>query len=246
MGDSFCSGTTFTPSATSSYTDSYVTGDRLSCLPNGGTGFSSGDVNSKGIVSTTVVNSHVTTLLQRADAVPISAPADSVNPNTNPASNFAVKANALRTAIQSEYCFYYTRYNYLLTQLLTLAVTDGTNFAAAPYTTYKSNVIRLNSLLNQILQVMQGIVNSRSDALDTYYSSTSGVNSLNTELDVARSSLVSHMGKLQDSDMEQNVKTSMVEYTLEKNKSSRNLLAIYGFMNIVAVGMLVYLYRSSK
>jgi hypothetical protein len=53
------------------------------------------------------------------------------------------------------------------------------------------------------------------------------------------------MRKLQNSEMETNAKSAMIDYTVEKNSSSRNLLAIYGFMNIVAVGMLVYLYRAA-
>jgi hypothetical protein len=41
-------------------------------------------------------------------------------------------------------------------------------------------------------------------------------------------------------------KQSMIDYTMEKNSSSRNLLAVYGFMNIVAVGLLFYMYKAAK
>jgi hypothetical protein len=46
--------------------------------------------------------------------------------------------------------------------------------------------------------------------------------------------------------METNVKTAMMDYTIEKNNASRNMLAVYGFLNIVAVGMLYYMYSSIK
>jgi hypothetical protein len=46
--------------------------------------------------------------------------------------------------------------------------------------------------------------------------------------------------------MEKDLKSAMVDYTVEKNSSSRNLLAIYGFMNIVAAGLIFYLYRTAK
>ena len=49
-----------------------------------------------------------------------------------------------------------------------------------------------------------------------------------------------------DSSFNDDVKQSMIDYTLEKNASSRNLLAVYGFMNIVAVGLLFYMYKASK
>jgi hypothetical protein len=93
---------------------------------------------------------------------------------------------------------------------------------------------------------MQGLINSRAESLDTYYGTTTGVNALNGQLDDARKSLTKHMGKLQSNNMEMDVKSSMIDYSLEKNSSSRNLLAIYGFMNIVAGGILFYLYKSSK
>jgi len=250
MSDPFCSSVTDITAqefASTTYRSVYHTTTTPSCLPQNGQGFSSSDITaSTGIVSPTALSAHVNALLTAANAVPPSTPADSVS-NTNPASRYSTNAAALRTAIRNEYCFYYKRYKYLINLVLSLAVTEGTDFNAAPYTTHKTAVIDLNTKLNQILQIMQGIVSARSTVLNTYYTASSGnVNSLNTQIDTARNSLMSHMGRLQNSDMEEDVKKSMVDYTLEKNASSRNLLAIYGFMNIVAVGMLVYLYRSSK
>lgn len=250
MAANFCSNVpdiTDTEFSSTSYRSVYQTNTTPSCLPGNGAGFSSSDITaSTGIISASALSAHVNTLLTNAQAVPPTTPADAVS-NTNPASTYSTKAAALRTSIRNEYCFYYKRYKYLINLVLSLAVTEGTNFQAAPYTTHKAAVIDLNSKLNQILQVMQGIVNARSTSLSNYYAASSGnVNSLNTQIDTARNNLIGHMGRLQNADMEEDVKKSMIDYTLEKNSSSRNLLAIYGFMNIVAVGMLVYLYRSSK
>jgi hypothetical protein len=72
------------------------------------------------------------------------------------------------------------------------------------------------------------------------------VNALNSNLDTMRTQLIAHSTQLQSASLETDVQTAMIDYTLEKNASSRNLLAVYGFMNIVAVGLLFYLYRSSK
>jgi hypothetical protein len=36
----------------------------------------------------------------------------------------------------------------------------------------------------------------------------------------------------------------MVEYTEEKNRSAMNLLSLYGFLNLVAIGLLFYVARS--
>jgi len=224
MSGDFCSQNTETIMDTN-YQDLYLSPStqsqgRSSCLPNGGSGFS-----NTGVISNDDINAYVVgTLLPNSGAVAPTAPAQ-----------IELNTVALDASIQNEYCFYYKRYMYALNQLLTLAATPGTDVTTgSPYDTYKQNAIRLNTLLNQILQIIQGI--------SRYYESSSGVN---PNLDSARSSLQDHMRKLKDTDMEENVKSAMIEYTIEKNSSSRNLLAIYGFMNIVAAGMLVYLYRLS-
>jgi hypothetical protein len=36
----------------------------------------------------------------------------------------------------------------------------------------------------------------------------------------------------------------MVEFTQEKNLSANNLLSLYGFLNLVALGLLVYISRT--
>lgn len=224
------------------YKDSYDNAQHKSSLPNSGTGFSK--VESNGLVDQSAVVSHVKTLLDRAKASP---PGDTDPDNTNPAANFSESASALRTNIGNEYCFYYKRYMWALNDVLIFAATSGMNLAGnASYNEKKKIAQDLNSKLNQLLQVMQGLINVRSDSLNTYYGTTTGVNALNGQLDDARKSLNLHMGKLQSNNMDMDVKSSMIDYSLEKNSSSRNLLAIYGFMNIVAVGILFYLYRASK
>ena len=133
--------------------------------------------------------------------------------------------------IQDEYCFYYKRYMFALSQVLKLASTTGTDLTTgSTYDTYKQHAIRLNTMLTQILQVLK-VITSNQPEYDVYS---------------AHMNIEKHMRKLKDKDMESDVKSAMIDYTLEKNSSSRNLLAIYGFMNLVAVGMLVYLYRNAK
>jgi hypothetical protein len=136
---------------------------------------------------------------------------------------------------------------YALQKVLLLAATSGMQLATnADYNSKKQIAVSLNGKLNQLLQIMQGIVGSRASSLSDYYGTTTGVNAVNEDLDDARKSLVGHMSKLQNNNLQSDISGSMIDYSLEKNKSSTNLLAIYGFMNIVAVGMLYYLYRNSK
>lgn len=219
MRGDFCSQNTESITGTN-YNDSYLTKNGASCLPNGGTGF-------PGSVSQDVIHRYVIgTLLPNSEALP---PAEN-------SRRYVENTAALKRSIQNEYCFYYKRYMFTLTKVLTLAATPSTNLSAgSQYDIFKQNAIRLNNLLNQIIQIINDILRVHSDSSRNQ----------DMDMDSAHANILDHMKKLKDEDMEKNVKSAMIDYTIEKNSSSLQLLSIYGFMNIVAVGMLIYLYRSS-
>jgi len=216
-----------------------------SSLPNSGSGFSSSSIEATtGLVKQDALDTWIVTLLSSVNANP---PAPDAT-DTDPAEAFATSAATLRASLSNEYCYYYVRYMYALQKVLLLAATSGMQLASnADYNAKKAKAVSLNGKLNQLLQIMQGIVGARANSLkEDYYGATTGVNAVNSDLDTARQSLVGHMSALQNNNLQSDIRGSMIDYSLEKNKSSANLLAIYGFMNIVAVGMLYYLYRNSK
>lgn len=237
----FCSGNTEIINGTN-YSDQFSSTGKTSCLPNGGTGFSS--VNSAtDAIDTAALDAHVATLIANSSST---APLIVTRENMVPAEDYANNSAALRKKILEEYCFYYKRYMYILNDILMIAATTNLNTFHAEYTTKKSKTESLNSKLNQILQILQSLNNSRINSLKNLYNSDKGVNQLNADLNSTRQQLVKHSTILKNSSMETDIKSAMVDYTLEKNSSSRNLLAVYGFMNIVAVGLIFYLYRSVK
>jgi hypothetical protein len=142
--------------------------------------------------------------------------------------------------MQAEYCWYYNRYIWALDYVLTNAAQSGAVIDPA----VKSGTAELNTKLNNILLVMKAAVNSRMNLLNGFY--TNDINSQNSELNTARQRLVEHSEILRKNDLQSDVQAAMVDYSVEKNSSSRNLLAVYGFMNIVAVGLLFYLYTNTK
>jgi hypothetical protein len=218
-----------------------------SCLPNTGTGFSVVDPQT-GVVSQGSLDDHVSSLIASWPAVPLTV--DQLGSSTNidaatndPARTFGNNAQTLRNSIHREYCFYYKRYLWVLQDVLSKAAAGSTDQA---YITKKGVAQQINSKLNQILQILQALVNSRLTTLKGYYGADSGVNALNKDLDRTREELIKHSEMLKKNDLEKDAKAAMVDYSIEKNSSSRNLLAIYGFMNIVAAGLIFYLYRSAK
>lgn len=205
-------------------------------------------IDSAKKVNDTAVNTLVDSLLSKSRATSIDVTefvgvraTDETQPN--PAKDFAENAKILRQTIKEEYCYYYSRYNWGLNKILVSATQQGSAVDPA----FKAGVQKLNITLNVILAVMKGMVNNRMTSLQEYSSnSENGVNSLNSELERARISLQQDSGMLQANDLNSDIQSSMIEFSLEKNESSRNMLAMYGFMNIVAVGLLFYLYTNVK
>jgi hypothetical protein len=218
----------------------------VSCLPSGSI------IDDKGNVNSSSLRAHVDKLIKEtapsispdnlstATVRPVS---ESIVPS--PAEMYAKKAKALRDSINKEYCHYYVRYMWGITKILNDATASGAVVSAD----LKANVQSLNDKLNTIILVMKAVVNSRLNTLENYYGAEGdpkSVNYLNKELDIARKKLAMHSQKLQQNDLTSDIQQSMIDYSLEKNASSRNLLALYGFMNIVAAGLLFYLYKNMK
>lgn len=225
-----------TPITTANYMEAYTppSGIRAALPPDSTT-----IIESDGKVNNVNVNNYAILIMTYA------SPPSGINPTTNSnldneAALYSGRAKALRDSINAEYCWYYNRYIWALTQLLMTAGQSGTVVSSS----MKDNVATLNNKLNKILLVMKAVINSRLNQLNTYY--TNDVNSQNSALDLARQRLRDNSEILRNNDLNADVKSAMIEYSLEKNTTSRNLMAVYGFMNIVAVGLLFYLYTHSK
>lgn len=239
MGD-FCSENTETITLTN-YTQTFT---GASCLPRAGQGFAPSSISNKGVINSAALDDHVKGLLKKEKAL---APEKIQQlEEMNPAEDFAKASATVRHNINNEYCFYYKRYIFILRDILMDAATKPSAQLGAAYETKRNNTEGLNSKLNQILQVIQALVNSRISSLKDYYGTNKGVNQINEYLDTTRTDLLTHSKLLKNKEMEKDLKSAMVDYTVEKNSSSRNLLAIYGFMNIVAAGLIFYLYRTAK
>ena len=220
---------------------------KTSCLPTSGTGnstissFPTSSIDTSGNVLASALSSHVSSWLQTNNAL---APDILTPTNNDPVTTFATKSALLRTAIKAEYCYYQNRYMFILNEYLTNK-TSTTN--ASTGDKQKDCVINLNSILNQILQVYQALINSRNATVASYYTNSgTNVNTLNEQVTSSRDSLQRQSTILQNANLTTDVQSAMIEYSIEKNQSSRNLLVIYGFMNLVAAGLIVYLYRSTR
>lgn len=222
---------------------------KTSCLPNSGEGYPSTDtvnLNTSGTIKTETLNTHIDSLFARVSG---SKPPTYITADASGVSNYQTKTVELSNMIEDEYCYYYAIYNFILPKYLNLvavALPNGQTQVSAAETTMKANVISINRKLNQLIQVYIGLVNVKNTTLESYYVGTTNINSVNPTITSTLTSLKTQADILQSASSESEIKSAMIEYSIEKNQSSRNLLAVYGFMNIVAVGLIFYLYRSTK
>lgn len=148
--------------------------------------------------------------------------------------------------LKDEFCHTYSRYRYALDQLFTkLASTSGKATVSesdkASINMYLGKARDFNIKLNDLIQVSNFLASKRvQDASQQ----SSEVNALNENISAVFSSLKRQSDILNKEHSEAELRQRMVEYTQEKNRSTNSLLQLYGVLNIVAVGLLLYIYRS--
>jgi hypothetical protein len=146
--------------------------------------------------------------------------------------------------IKSEYCFYDSRYKYALNQLFNklksgYAQTDQTNQRLVQ--TYLQASVALNKKLNDLSQIMNEITVQR---LEQTQGQNSEINTINSQLETRSKKLSEQYKILSSQQATATLYKDMVKYTKERADSTNNMLQLYSFMNIVMIGVLVYLYRS--
>jgi hypothetical protein len=167
---------------------------------------------------------------------------------TTPASNttaWFLNVRKFIDQINVEYCHYYKAYAAALNNMA-LATSAGSNISSEN----QKVLVILNLRLNVMLFLMQKISINFDAAYNTYYSESgsqaSSLNSLNTRLQSVKADLIRNSTKIKQNEEDNDIRSSMIDYSLEKNSSSRNMLAVYGFMNIIAGGLLFYIYTKSR
>jgi hypothetical protein len=147
--------------------------------------------------------------------------------------------------VKAEYCYYESRYKYALQQLFSaIAAGYPTSTPAIKSTiqTYLSMTQEFNQRLNDLTQIMNAIVvvmlNVSSDVDREIKEYNSQIQNKQRKLDEQNRIIMSNEASMK-------IKKEMVKYTEEKAKYTNNLLNLYAFLNIVTVGLLVYVYKAA-
>ena len=150
------------------------------------------------------------------------------------------------TALQTEFCFYYVRYKFALEDLFeTLSRTSaGSSLTDAQRNTIETKITNaklLNMKLNDLIQLTNSIAVKRASEMRDQNVT---INMLNEGIKDVYSRLQIQNEILRKEDSITDLRKRMVEFTEEKNQSAVNLLSLYGFLNLVAIGLLFYVARS--
>lgn len=211
----------------------------------------------KGRLSAQKLEEIYNTLVQQGDLVSNTAykqqlarVADMKNVNNSQAqailNNLGAKEAGTMTKIQQEYCFYYFRYKYALETLFDKLVTTSkmTSLPDTDKADIQSKLTRaknFNEKLNDIIQITNYISQKRATEMRDQ---NTEINTLNSSIKSTFDTLQAHSKMLNSETSLSDLRKRMVEYTEEKNRSALNLLSLYGFLNLVAIGLLFYIARS--
>jgi len=155
------------------------------------------------------------------------------------------KEDLLMVDMKTEFCYYYTRYKYSLNKLFDSIVSTSTG---STLTDAQKNDIQdkldkaknFNQKLNDLVQINNFIAKKRAEEMGTQ---NQNINALNTEITTTFNKLQSNNALLKREDAVAELRKRMTEFSQEKNLSANNLLALYGFLNLVSLGLLFYIYR---
>lgn len=169
------------------------------------------------------------------------------NSNQNKIINKFMKDEAAAiNNIKKEYCFYASRYVYVLNQLIAKlqAGFANTNEDNKKQVDKKLKVtITLNHKLNDITQIVNEFTKLRLTQSQSYNQS---INALNKNLVEKSKALSGQNAILKSGQTDALLYKEMVKYTKEKSNYTVNMLALYSFLNITAIGLLFYAYTTAE
>ena len=144
------------------------------------------------------------------------------------------------TTIQAEYCYYEGQYKTALATYLQNATSSDTSLNVEA-TKQISNVTKLNSRLNSLLEIMNALSQERANNVQ---SNKDSINKWNADISSKLSGLQEQYNRIKTNDRKLLTQTQMVEYSKEKNNAISNQIGLYIALNIAAIGMIFFVSRS--
>ncbi len=156
-------------------------------------------------------------------------------------------------AMKSEFCYYNARYRYAVTQFLQYATAaaapaKGSSSSAAPAANSPVAddwLAALRTLARRMIDMLSIMTHITQRRMKEYGEAGPEVAKRNADLIMRLNALKDQKAGLDKPTAEVDVSERMMAYTKEKARANRNLIALYSFLNLVALGMLFYVYRAT-
>jgi len=100
----------------------------------------------------------------------------------------------------------------------------------------------LNKKMNDLIQIINGV---NEELLLSNTNMKNGIKTFDKEIKQMHTKLISQNKIISSSEAVAKLNKEMVKYTEEKRRYTDNLLNMYSVLNIVALSLLVYVYKSA-
>lgn len=195
--------------------------------------------DANGMLTSSALSSTMTTL-KASGAIPSASGKTPISGDA-----LAQQQQAFLTAVKEEYCFYYARYMNALEKLfsaISAAYSQNSTNTQKNVNTYLLKTQTLNQKLNDLTQIINAVA---ENAMSTATSMSQEIEAYNNKVKELQKKLAEQNAILNSSEATMQLNKQMVKYTEEKARRSDNLLQLYGFLNVVVLGLLVYVYRAA-
>ena len=147
----------------------------------------------------------------------------------------------------SEYCFYYARYTYAIEKIVESlrqeTAPDALKSLPPRSTFYVTHAQHLHQQLMDFIQTVQGIMKARQDASQPV---DPAMATFSHDLQAQQGKLEAQQKVIRSNQAPAALYKQMVRYSEEKKRYSDRLLHLYTFLNVVALGLLVYVYKAAE
>lgn len=158
---------------------------------------------------------------------------------------YITKITILLDAAQKEYCYYESRYRAALQYLFAGIHNASVNNSAEAkqlVDTRLQTTQSLNRKVNDLIQIINAITEKMMQSSTTLQDE---IKAFTKKLQSQRDKLEGQNRIIQSNDATMRLQKDMVKYSEEKARYTDNLLKMYSFLNIVAFGMLIYIYKAA-
>jgi hypothetical protein len=224
--------------------ETYYTNDQLQApYPNGVGSESLLPDATSGRIPVSAIQAQITSLrakgvLKNRPTLPVGTPG--LGLTETDMATLVTQDSDIYNNLRIEYCYYEQRYRYALKQFLTLATSRNQSDNSTAQALLVITKL-LNLRVNSVLEIMNYLAQDRVSQVNM---NKTAINSTNLSINNRMGNLKKAYDFLATDDSIVTTQKEMVRYTEEKNNYTTNQIALWATLNIIALGTLVFVYRT--